>query len=70
MRVAKCLYHGVLPVNSQGILRQVVCAYGEEVYFLRKLICNHYCSGRLNHNADFDFPYCDIFRYEFGFALL
>ena len=43
---------GVLPVNGQGVLGQIVGAQGEELHLLSQLLGHHHGGGGLDHDAD------------------
>ena len=54
VRVGEFVELEVLPVHSEGVLRHVVCAYGEEVGPYGKIVGDQRCGGRLNLYTELD----------------
>ena len=51
MRVIELVQFGILTVDRQCVLSQIICSYTEEIYFFRKLTADHDRSGSFDHNA-------------------
>ena len=52
MRVIERIQLGVLTVNRQSVLGQVIRSHTEEIHFLRQLTADHDRSRCLDHNAE------------------
>ena len=57
MRIIEVVQFGILAVNCQGILCQIVSPQREEIHFLRQFLRHHYGSRGFDHNADLHLAY-------------
>ena len=70
VRVIEIVQLGVLTVDGQCVLGQIIGSQGKEIHFLRQLVGHHDRSGGFHHNADFHPTHGHALGFQFGLAFL
>ena len=68
--IVEIIQLGVLPVNGQGVLGQIIGAQGEELHLLGQFVRHHHGGGSFHHDANLHVSIGDAPLLELRLALL